>query len=475
MGYIFMRLLIGIVIIVQICFSYPQSIHQHITREAFKLLQYSFPTQLSEMAGYIGASETSSSATSDLTWGDGKIVSGAWIEDEYDVVYHYGIGSLPNLDQTLQNALTNVFGDQRKTYTFITHFWDADAGRTAHTQMSDNAPVSWSFNIPENAYLKARSYVDGAYSYREIYSTVRSSVCFSRAVRSDWHSVPLLAFYHYDPAHIYQAYSYLDATGQTNSATCSIKTDMPARAYEILGRICHLLQDMAIPEHVHNEEHACQSGMRCSFYENNCQNYHQWTAAEIWGRGLGYINPFFDNGTDADPIYNLMYLMNQITDHYASTTVKGDDSFNSGFPFLNDIFPVLGMPRESAEINDANCRSMHDVLETYAIRLTAGLLYWFSVKTGKLPYQPYPDNTDIAPASLSAGDCFLYMGKKDLNFAINGTSFILPSGANATAYAGNFITLYPGFQAQAGSIFSAVIDAGLTAITYNIFRTFEKD
>lgn len=34
-----------------------------------------------------------------------------------------------------------------------------------------------------------------------------------------------------------------------------------SHAYEILGRMCHLLQDMAVPAHVHANSHAGQNGM----------------------------------------------------------------------------------------------------------------------------------------------------------------------------------------------------------------------
>ncbi len=83
--------------------------HQHITREAFKLLQKSFPGQLADMANYIGTNETQN-AYNAKSFGVGKIVSGAWIEDEYDIAYHYGIGKAPSYNQTLPNnsPLSNI-------------------------------------------------------------------------------------------------------------------------------------------------------------------------------------------------------------------------------------------------------------------------------------------------------------------------------------------------------------------------------
>jgi len=486
-------------------FSYGQDMHQYITKEAFKLLQKSFPGKLNEMANKIGTTETKSTATSDLTWGAGRIVSGAWIEDEYDVVYHYGIGSYPELSSTftdnILHAYVDVFqGDPRKAFTFISHFWDADLGRQAPTVLSDSKPSAWSFSVPCNAYKKSISYINGDYVFRRLYSTPIQSDCFNAKdiVRSDWKTLSLLGFYQFTKSSGASGYmnsiSYTNATGVHSSTACYEGYDI-ARAYEILGRMCHLLQDMAVPEHVHNEEHADQAGMRSSYYEKNCSQYHQWTADELFGnklvatgtdndlggRGLTYISPFFNNEIDADPVYNLMYMMNQIADHYASASVNGDDAFSAGFPFLKDILPTLGLPRIASEINDANCRSMHDVLQPYAIRLTAGLLYWFAVKTksftNQLSFQPFPWNSTVSNARLQTGDNIVYNapGQLDLSNTEDivltdagetvSKGFIVESGANAVACAGNLIVIKPGFRALPGSSFNAYIDLDLSKIT----------
>jgi hypothetical protein len=138
--------------------AHQTEMHQHITREAFKLLKMSFPGGLSEMESYVGTSEKGNPV--DKSWGSLKIVSGSWIEDEYDVVYHYGIGNEPDFEQFF---IPDVF-DDRKTFTTITHFWDGDGGPDKRTKLSDWVKVLfkhvyWSFYC-ENAMQKMRKYVN---------------------------------------------------------------------------------------------------------------------------------------------------------------------------------------------------------------------------------------------------------------------------------------------------------------------------
>ena len=140
--------------------------------------------------------------------------------------------------------------------------------------------------------------------------------------------------------------------------------------YEILGRMCHLLGDMSVPAHVHSNSHACSSGMYCDLYENNELNLHLWTADEIFAQNQTYINSF--SQIWSDPIYYLMYYMNQITDHFASGKTDGNDNYDTNCPGLSSIIPTLGMPKTISQVNMTNITSMHDVLLPTVIRATAG-------------------------------------------------------------------------------------------------------
>jgi len=364
--------------------------HQHITREAFKLLKMSFPGALAEMESYAGTNEKENPL--DKSWGSLKIVSGTWIEDAYDVVYHYGIGNEPDFEQFF---IPDVF-DDRKAFTTITHFWDGDGGPDKRTKLSDWVKVwfkhvYWSFYC-ENAMQKMRKYVNGDYNYRWMYRNgTQWQGCPEIALAHDFRFIPLVDLY--KGKGTIRAVKYLDISDDWNSTSCPVLSASDfdhGYSYEILGRMAHLLQDMSVPAHVHNNSHACKSDQYCDYYERHELSYHLWTAEEIYTRGGKFINPYQKNVND--PIYFLMYFMNQITDHYASGRTGGDDQYDPTFPYLAEIIPPLGPPTGTGEINDANCRAMHDVLIPYAIRATAGLMYWFAVETGQLPRPFMVDN-----------------------------------------------------------------------------------
>jgi hypothetical protein len=369
--------------------SHTQELHRHSTREAFKLLRMSFPGTLGEMESYVGTTETVDPTGLDKSWGALTIVSGSWIEDEYDVVYYYGTGRRPDFEQDIPDFFYDVAGafyDERKAFTSVTHFWDADGGPDRKTFLSDTIDsFYWSF-FCENSLQKMRKYVNGDYPYRWRYTGPRrwdgcpiGEIAFAH----DFQMRPLIDMY-FGAGPIAAVRFQHVHTGKWFETNCPRFVGMVGGyLYEILGRMCHLLEDMSVPAHVHRNAHACEHGQYCDYYERNELRYHRWSAEEVYANGGRFINPY-QRGVE-DPLFFLMYFMNQITDHYASGKTHGDDNYDPTFPYLSDIIPTLGPPTRTWEINDGNCRAMHDVLLPYAIRATAGLLYWFAVETGQLP------------------------------------------------------------------------------------------
>jgi hypothetical protein len=378
-----------ILLILLICspvfFPHGQTMHQYIVREAFKLLIKSYPILAnSEMATYIGFNETSNSI--DKSWGAGKIVSGAWIEDEYDIVYHYGIGNIPNFNQWTSNLYANLFnGGNREAFTSITHFWDADGGLNKTTDLSDNASgIYWSFSC-ENAMQKMNKYFNGDFDNRYMYvHAVYWAGCESQiSLANDMKMYNLFELY--KKTKQVSCVRYLDISLDWVPTDCPIWDYPTPFVYEQLGRMCHLLGDMSVPAHVHCNSHACTKGMYCDEYENNASTYHLWTADEIYAQDKTYIDPYNSWST---PLYYLMYFMNQITDHYASGKTNGDNNYDANCPGLSEIYPSLGLPVYTDQINQTNLSSMHDALLPLAIRATAGLLYWFAKEANILPPPP---------------------------------------------------------------------------------------
>ena len=220
-------------------YAHKKEVHQYITREAFKLLQKSLPNATSEMATYIGTNEVwNNPGVADGSFGALKIVSGAYIEDEYDVVYHYGLSNSPsivNFPPWLEDAI-----NKREFFSSITHFWNADGGQNSVTNLDDEASipplsVNWAINC-ENAYQKIQKYVNGNYTFLWAYNN--SGVQWG----SDIHTYTkfnidgVIDFYKGE--NIFQAYSFFNENGQWESTDepsfALSNTDFyKAHAYEI--------------------------------------------------------------------------------------------------------------------------------------------------------------------------------------------------------------------------------------------------
>lgn len=103
------KILLFVLFFVKIAFAHDQQIHQHIVRQAYQLLLKSYPQLVtSEFNDFVGSEETNTNSIA-FSWGNGTIASGSWIEDEYDIVYHYGIGEIPNFNQSITPELAQLF------------------------------------------------------------------------------------------------------------------------------------------------------------------------------------------------------------------------------------------------------------------------------------------------------------------------------------------------------------------------------
>lgn len=180
--------------------------------------------------------------------------------------------------------------------------------------------------------------------------------------------------------------------------------------WEALGRVTHLLGDMSVPAHVHNDIHPCWvpivgwaegdvhelvmggsplgGGPACNLGTLEIVEQYDWTHALSQG---GMINVV---GRE-NPIRYLFYSTNQVADHYGSLIdgirrldrhvwYAGDNNYNQFFGSDNYeelalIMATLGPPVVSPDPFDALEASTAFI---FGIRAIAGLLHWFSVETG---------------------------------------------------------------------------------------------
>ncbi|HNW99742.1 MAG TPA: FlgD immunoglobulin-like domain containing protein [Candidatus Cloacimonadota bacterium] len=426
-------------------YAHMQWVHQRITHEAFDLLKLSYPSSyhgLDEMESYLGTDETydqhwndsPNSSYAGPKLGDSKITSGSWVEDEFDIVYHYGYPKMPDygpIDQIAYDLLdlTNLVNNN-KTHRTITHFWDADnGGEIASTHLTDTisgdiGQATWDFTIPENAMKKIRAYQTGNYVERHMYPDGTSVYIDGSGYQQVWytdHALPgIIGLYNANG----QMGHIVGYENLTNIVSCNVPYYILGKpyAYNRLGRMCHLLEDMSIPAHAHCTSHAGQQGMYKDEYEvDEGDKYFSWAANEVFNQFGSYI----DVMNEPDPLYDLMYIMNQVGDHYADGKRNGDDNYDHSIPYLDAIYQTLGNQTHTSDINynstydnfinNPNFNEMYNTIVPQTIRATAGLLYWFGIETGQLSPPP--------PAMMVSG-CVHYANqqnhaniKVELNYA----------------------------------------------------------
>ena len=144
--------------------------------------------------------------------------------------------------------------------------------------------------------------------------------------------------------------------------------------WEILGRMCHLLQDMGVPAHANVDPHGGLGLVYDSF--ESAYGDIGWTADMVYAQNSTLLNPF----ESSDPLHFLMYTTQQQANHFIS-----NGPHMAGY---NDIFDGDGTAEEIAYLislgvsnyGASTVENMNQKLFPQIIRATASLLYWFAVE-----------------------------------------------------------------------------------------------
>ena len=159
--------------------------------------------------------------------------------------------------------------------------------------------------------------------------------------------------------------------------------------YEYLGHVVHLLADMSLPAHAHEDIH---------YPDDDC--YEDWMTVDNAELDNDEIADLLTLGPvlipdGADPLYYLFYTTNQVADFFASDDYDGDTNDYYG-GWMNGIYTELGMysitePLTAGHLTDndagdndgdGNLSVIRDYSYKYAIRATATLFELFSEVVG---------------------------------------------------------------------------------------------
>ncbi len=179
--------------------------------------------------------------------------------------------------------------------------------------------------------------------------------------------------------------------------------------WEIVGRMCHLIQDMGVPAHTHNAAHPFTEAYELDYLPAS----FDWYNATNVGSS---INLFTDpnNNTIQNPLRYIMYTANQLGDAFASNfyvpfstgNICGDRGYSRyyqeiGWQNPDDYYPIIQPVYDylnnqgnnvpicvDGDFTESYCRYILDNSYTYSIRATAGFLWWIY---NKFDLQPLPE------------------------------------------------------------------------------------
>jgi hypothetical protein len=380
-------------------FAHFQHIHQYMVIEAYQLLKLQYG-ELEAFENYIGG--TDPFFAGDFAWQRGYVTTGAWREDEEDVIFNYDKIFIPV--PGINFALVS-----------ITHFWDADNGDLTKNyfvirkeSFPDTTIGSW-----ENSYDKFSRYAHGSWIlwFPDIIECTNPDnghkLIITPLVTSPFErfGIPvsyteLTEFYKSSELNLHSEadgkFEILDISvlpprviSPESVSKIQITTEAKDRiVWEVMGRMAHLLADLSVPAHTHLDEHGLLADMYENWIGGPTKPYRIWSSANC-GQ---FINPYIN---DDNPLHFLMYTMHQQTDHFGSNGPgdigNGDDLFG-GDPWPAEInylsnlgLDSFGEPATSNGPWDSlSLENIRDKTFPFAIKATAGLFYWFAVETGMI-------------------------------------------------------------------------------------------
>lgn len=421
------KILFTLICITVFCniYSYSENLHEYITREAYKLLK------LETSRAYISYDLNINNNNSE----ENCIVRGVKEEDTSDRIYHYDLEGFYPVDQYIINLFVNgyTFGlVKEEWFSSVSHFWKADNGFNNMTVLTGNK-LNMSYSLTaHNAYQKVKRYENGYENgYERYYYNPNDPLHWSDPIQNLFgppggYPQPINRLFIFSPGSIYNMYNYgktevfnwitfdqdapfmhvglqEDHLGNTNYNLLDPQKKNLSNL--ILGRMIHLIQDMSVPAHVHNDDHSMDinaNTSNCDSYEGNddldygfladLDNYY-WTAENVLSQKGGLI----DLSLESDPITYSMYTLNQLADFFASDDEDGNIDLPLGtnsiilnyYDQWSNLYPQNHLVRINGEKSVANCTIIRDELLPLAIRMTAGYLKKFAEQTNLSSYQYY--------------------------------------------------------------------------------------
>ncbi|MBC8525693.1 MAG: T9SS type A sorting domain-containing protein [Candidatus Cloacimonetes bacterium] len=475
-----MKKIIILIIVLLICANlqaqkYCSNIHKYLFEEGVKFLE--FYKTYEEYEEYNNGNENPRY---------NEMRNGSADEDEEDWIYGYGPG--PNAPSVYITGVGDLFEwFIENELQSITHFWNAD-NFDVHETNGHNIISGYSFgdefivhNIPSavtKAYVtlfghnhkvhyKYQGYDAWSNAQQEFTLVNGGSVwlwslggVFATSIESicdflNNQNVYIVAFYNSQGQLTYYDTPYYIHLG--DAMWDHFRSQFPYWEYSYLGRIIHLIADMAVPSHTHNDGHAPEPAWvgGPTWDYGNCDQYEGWDFTDngwpsptgyggylrnnldnvYWNADLAFqefsdLIPTPSDYDDPDFLFDLFYSINQVTDMFASDDIDGDFDYHSDHPFNdyplilemkdifeNDVLPNYPNIQNDHEITNTGEReAIRDLCIPTAIRGIATFLEGYAqinnFTSTSINYRPLVGHVDINGGSGNTTDVLVTFDKQ---------------------------------------------------------------
>lgn len=372
-------------------------IHKYITYQAWELVKYEHPEVInSEMNLRVG-NWNDGTLNGSGPWQKGKIVTGAFREDKEDVVYKH-----------------NTPG-----FISATHFWNADFGDYVtfnpepytyfYANSYQKCLAYWYGNVGNNGWLELGPffyYLTPYYvrvKYNNLAQVYQNN---SNFLVTHWFEVGTGVWHSENPPEPLIQYLLYNSPGYSQAEAEAL---IKRICWEIVGRVCHLIEDSGIPAHAHNDPHPISDYFEDIYMPQHYQEY-DWTDALSQGGLININNKLY-------PIRFALYTTNQIADRFRSDDVCGDLTFpyppqyisENYEEILNPIYQSINSLNVGVCDNPASVSNIiADKSVVYSIRSVAGFL-WYVYNAFNIQNQISPS---INSFTKNLSDQSIYRGEK---------------------------------------------------------------
>ncbi len=209
------------------------------------------------------------------------------------------------------------------------------------------------------------------------------------------------------------------------------------KAYYWLGRVAHLLQDLTVPAHVHDDTHVplIDSDSYETFTASSCDAYNEGNRFNAQHfKGSNYVNQYYRHeelpnflgsswaqlyGSDPPNLFKLFWYTAQKTQFFASNDISGNNNYYNFDGTINifnpslwqgDNISVVANPDDLSSGSQITCENktikvlnpeVDRALIPHAMKATAGLLRLFWIETHPIQPDTIPPTVHITPGIIT--------------------------------------------------------------------------